>query len=184
MKKVKIKSGRIAPTPFSPPNVIRLCMEDGFRWVLRVVFPGDGADNIVAVSNKRSHIDSLCRDVEAVVKNDYPDSSPDPTVFVQSAEEAWRDVTSGNNGPWVMWLCAHLFSIVGGYKGERNIVQHMSHLLVNSHRTVQQSMIRAISVIIFRYANDRLRIGTDARNQAAMDWAGKVAKIELNMPYV
>jgi hypothetical protein len=162
-------------------------MEDGFRWVLRVIFPGDGADNIVAVSNKRSHIDRLCRDVrsmEAIAKNDYPDSSPAPTIFVQSAKEAWRDVTSGNNGSWVMWLCAHLFSIVGGYYGERNIVQHMSHLLVNSHRTVQQSMIRAISVIISRYADGRLRIGTDARNQAAMDWAEQVAKIDLNMPVI
>jgi hypothetical protein len=50
----------------------------------------------------------------------------------------------------------------------------------HTHRTLQQSFIRALAGFIAKMAT----MDTDLRNQASVDWCKEVAKIECFLPLI
>jgi len=61
-------------------------------------------------------------------------------------------------------------------------LQQVLDLLIAEHRTNQASIVRSLQYILQQYA-DRNR-GTDARNEAAVDFAEQVSCIDSYISYV
>jgi len=56
-------------------------------------------------------------------------------------------------------------------------------MLSREHRTHQANVIRNLQRILMKYYK-RMEPFTDARNEVAVEFAGKVAEIDLNIPYI
>ncbi len=64
--------------------------------------------------------------------------------------------------------------------GEEDMVQGMVEALQGSHRTLQQSFMRVFSKAMQDYQNT----GADLRNEASVNYAKEIAKIDYHFPFV
>jgi len=70
---------------------------------------------------------------------------------------------------------------ISNYSGsEEDMAQAISEVLQGSHRTLQQSFMRAFVMAMTDYANAR----TDLRNESAVDFAKRVVQLEHHFPLI
>ena len=62
---------------------------------------------------------------------------------------------------------------VNAYDAERDVGKALGQGLIRQHRTLQSNFFRALPYMLKEYAANA---GTDARNEAAVRLAGKLAK--------
>ena len=64
--------------------------------------------------------------------------------------------------------------------GEKEMAQGMLDALTGSHRTLQQSFFRVFVDTMEKYSETR----TDLRNEASVDFAKKIVKLDHHFPFV
>ena len=64
--------------------------------------------------------------------------------------------------------------------GEEDMVQGMTESLQGQHRTLQQTFFRVFSESMKEYQHT----GTDLRNEAAVNYAKHITKIEYQFPFI
>jgi len=64
--------------------------------------------------------------------------------------------------------------------GHNAVVEGMLSGLVHSHRTLQQSFVRAFIDVMGEYAESN----TDLRNEAAVEFAKKIKEMEVYLPNI
>jgi hypothetical protein len=65
---------------------------------------------------------------------------------------------------------------------QRDLVENLSLEIGLQHRTHQASIIRNLQAVLKHFAENNT--GTDPRNEAAVNFAKKVAEIENPIPYI
>ena len=63
---------------------------------------------------------------------------------------------------------------------DEDLAQGITEVLQGSHRTLQQSFMRAFAKAMEDYADT----GTDARNESAIDFADRIVKLEHHFPFI
>lgn len=66
---------------------------------------------------------------------------------------------------------------------ERNMARAMFESMSGEHRTIHQSFMKSLASALSQYAEFGEHY-SDARNAAAVHWAGEVAKIEDHFPFI
>jgi hypothetical protein len=64
--------------------------------------------------------------------------------------------------------------------GEEEMAEGMYEALANSHRTLQQTFFRVLTMAMKDYAE----VGTDLRNAAAINYAKKMNEIDFHFPLI
>lgn len=74
-----------------------------------------------------------------------------------------------------------ILDLVRFMHNDEDFANLLAEKLEREHRTIQQSFFRFIGRVIVKYAENQGPMHSDGRNQAAKDWAKKVA--EENPPH-
>lgn len=73
-----------------------------------------------------------------------------------------------------------LFRMLNIMSNDRRLAEQLVEHLPREHRTLQQAFFSTIKTVIEDYSKDQGPAHTDLRNQAAKDWAKRVAEIGLD----
>jgi hypothetical protein len=72
-----------------------------------------------------------------------------------------------------------LIDFVNGWNPDQ-LAQIMLERVTRSHRTLQQSLLGAIKLMVEAYAQPETGVGVDLRNQSAYGWAMRVLHAEMD----
>lgn len=72
----------------------------------------------------------------------------------------------------------------GNISAEQDIAEIMAHKLMRTHRTLQQSVFRAIQSLAKHYTELSKTFGCDMRNQSAVHFAKDIVKIDAYLPRI
>lgn len=77
-----------------------------------------------------------------------------------------------------------IFRLLNYMTNEKELANAFNEKVSRQHRTLQQNFFRLVHSIIANYAVNSEKFGYDLRNEAAVNWAKEVAKIEGFMPFI